>query len=240
MKNPEIHFSQLKHMGRSPAHYLHALANPPKESAAMRFGTALHAAVLGGGGIAVWEGDRRGNEWKCFEEDNRDKLILKTAEHKAVMAAAHAVMTHKEATRALTGRREVEMTWQRAGRKCGGRIDVVGVDFITELKATSCAEPGWFMRHARSLAYDAQCHWYCYGAKKPNANIVAVEMKPPFAVTVFELTPDALLAGEKTVTRWLEQLRVCEDSNEWPAYTQARVPFVPADDVGLIFDEEAA
>jgi hypothetical protein len=33
---------------------------------------------------------------------------------------------------------------------------------------------------------------------------------------------------------------VCEESDTWPAYTQAAVPFMSADDVDLIFDEEAA
>jgi hypothetical protein len=230
----------LKHIVRSPAHYLEALRNPPKETAAMRFGTALHAAVLGGGGIAVWEGDRRGNEWKCFEEDNRDKLILKTNEHKVVMAAAHAVMTHKEATRVLTGRREVSMTWQRDGRKCGGRIDVIGADFVTELKATTCAEPEWFQRHARSMGYVAQLSWYLAATKKLRGHIVAVEMKPPHAVTVFELTAECIEQGDRQITRWLETLRLCEESNVWPAYTQALVPFHAADDVNLIIDEEEA
>lgn len=238
--NPELHFSQLKHIDKSAQHYLYALKNPPEQTAVMRFGTAVHTAVLGGGAIAVWEGDRRGNAWKCFEEDHRDQLILTTKEHKLIMGAAHAVMSNDDAMRALEGKREVKLTWDYAGRKCGGRIDVVGSECVTELKATTCAEPNWFQRHGRTLGYPAQVRWYMHAVKKAKGNIVAVEMKPPHLVTVLPLTEECLLQAQRQLTTWLEKLRLCEESNVWPGYSQCPVPYQAADDVDLIFDEEAA
>jgi hypothetical protein len=63
------------------------------------------------------------------------------------------------------------------------------------------------------------------GVTVARAVIVAVETSPPYCVTVLELTDRALDVGYRTACAWLEQYKVCRDSDEWPGYVQAPVPF---------------
>ncbi len=55
--------------------------------------------------------------------------------------------------------------------------------------------------------------------------LIGVETKPPYAVTVFELTEDAIAQGRKMCAIWLERLRASEENDFWPTYAQAPVPF---------------
>jgi hypothetical protein len=50
---------------------------------------------------------------------------------------------------------------------------------------------------------------------------------------VFRLTDNAIDLGERACRAWLERLLVCEDSDAWPAYTDAVVPFDIAEDDGF-------
>lgn len=235
-----VHWSTLKNIGRSPAHYIEALHTKREQSAAMRFGSAVHAIVLGGGSsIAVWERERRGNEWKCFEEDNRGKLILTAKEHADVIRAAHAVMSHDGAMRLLTGRREQRIEWTRNGVECAGTPDVVGAEYLTELKTTQNAEPAWFMRHAKQMGYIGQLAWYAHAAKRDRGAIVAVESKAPFAVTVFLVSERVLEEGHKLCSKYLETFKQCEAAGTWPAYSECPIEF-EATDYDLIFDNEEA
>ena len=54
-KTLPVHFSALKHIGRSPAHYL-ANLETDRDSPAMQLGRLIHAMVLGGAPYAIWEG----------------------------------------------------------------------------------------------------------------------------------------------------------------------------------------
>jgi len=239
MRRPDgkVHWSDLKNIGRSPAHYLESLKREFVATPAMRLGTAIHTLVLGGGAVAVFDAERRGNAWKDFQAENTNKLILTPKEHTQCLNAAHAVMAHDGAMRLLTGKRERPIAWERAGFECAGTPDVAGPDYVTELKTTTNAEPNWFMRHARGLGYTGQLAWYRNALKVPKAFCVAVEVKAPHAVTVFQLTEEALDEGDRLAVKYLEQLRVCEDSGVWQAYSDAIVQF-DAMNSELIFDEE--
>jgi hypothetical protein len=58
-----VHFSRLKLMAMSPAHYR---AAAKRGTAAMGFGTVVHALVLGGDAI-VYDGERKGGAWSAFK-----------------------------------------------------------------------------------------------------------------------------------------------------------------------------
>ena len=94
--------------------------------------------------------------------------------------------------------------------------------------------------------YHGQMNFYShairdrFGAFPKESLVVAVEPIKPFAITVLRLTPNALNQGEKIWRSWFEKLMVCEQSNCWPAYTDAIVNLdVPEnDDVKLTIDGE--
>jgi len=244
-----VRFSRLKLLARSPLHYAHATVD---ETNVMERGSAVHSLVLGGQRVVAWDKvsengnacPRRGKDFDKFAADNPGALILAPSDFGAASAIAEAVKANKLAMSALDGEREQERTWKFGGRLCGGRIDAIPFDGVTELKVTFTADPRRFMWHAIKMGWLAQDAWYLDGLAAAgqilrNARIVAVEPKPPYAVTVFKLTERAMDQARRTYRGWFEQLLVCEASNEWPAYAQREVDLdVPDEDPGLDWGDE--
>jgi hypothetical protein len=88
----------------------------------------------------------------------------------------------------------------------------------------------------RWYGYHSQLAWYRRALIESRFGtpaslwIVAAESAPPYPVTVFRLTEQAIEQGERACRSWLELLKVCEESDSWPAYTDAVVPFDVPDD----------
>jgi len=239
-----LHFSALKKMARSPAHYKAALEMPSEDKPAFRLGRLVHTLVLGGPAYEVWDGgQRRGKAWDEFVKANEDVDIVSTDELETARGMADSVLADMAARDLLVGEHECLFTWRIGERDCAGRLDVLDpLGFITELKTTTDAEPDRFGRTAVRLGDAAQLAWYLDGAKAAGigtpdrAYIVAVEKAPPYVVTCLELTPRALEMGRRTYRLWLEQLLVCEASDSWPGYVQGIWPLDVPDDFNLTID----
>lgn len=241
-----IHFSRLRAMAKSPAHYKALGERPREDTLGMRIGRTIHAMVLGGD-FVVYEGARRGKDWAAFEMANCGAEIITTSEYDTAREVADAVLSHPHAMELLDGQREAHLQWSLARRACAGHLDVLGDGFITDLKTTTNAEPGWFNRHAVHMGYAAQMAWYfdgviAAGLPAPlHAFVVAVETKFPYVITTLELTGRALEMGRKQYRLWFERMLVCEASNYWPGYVEGIAPFdVPEDDTLWIDGEEIA
>lgn len=248
----EVRFSSLKHMAKSPAHYFAALRrNANVQSDVMRFGVLVHTLVLGGQGYAAYDGHRRGKEWDAFRKAraNRGKMLVSRAELLRARKVARAVKNDPIAGPLLKGKREQEIFWDHAGRRCGGRIDVIGTggQWIADLKTAATADPAFFPRAALRMHYAAQLSWYREGAHlnglmAPDvpAYVIAVEPVEPFAVVVYRIGDAALELGERSWRAWIERVRVCEDSNFWPGYTQtiAALDVPEEDSFALTIDGE--
>lgn len=242
-RNPELHFSSLKNIARSPAHYRAGLDRQFVETPAMRFGTLVHAMVLGGDYV-VYDGERRGKAWSEFASQHDGTLIVTASEHDRAERCAQAVASHPIAYRYLVG--DTERSWAATlyGRRCAGRIDVSGPGYTVDLKTTTTTEPGRFQRQCLSFAYHAQLAWYqdarrALGEEPGEAIIIGVETAAPYAVTVLRLTARALEEGRKLCALWTERLRVCEEADEWPAYTQTIVDMDIVQDDELTFADES-
>lgn len=230
-----IHFTNLKQFALSPAHYKASFGQESTRS--MARGSLVHAVLLDKFDGVVWEGKRTTNAWKDFEATYRDKWIVTASEMAEARTVAQAVRRDPIAAPLLIGLTEFDFVWEIDGRKCKGTMDVNGGTFINEIKTTRCAHPEWFQREALRRKYHAQVAWYLDGLMTPGRSctdsyITAVESKPPYAVTVFKLTDRLLDDGRARYRSWWEQLRVCEASNEWPAYTQSMVDFDVAESDG--------
>jgi hypothetical protein len=199
----------------------------------MRFGRLAHSLYLGAqAGEAVpvvFDGERRGNKWKEFCEQNKDKDIVTASEFERVAEMASQLHLHKEAVSLLMGQRERTILFESAGRPCRATPDVVSADHLVEIKTTTDASPGRFPYTAMRLAYHAQLAFYLnavgsvrsgFGVPKTVA-IVAIEVKPPFAVAVYRLSDRAIDFGERLWRGWFEEFRVCEESGIWPGYPAA-------------------
>lgn len=244
--------STLKAIGRSPLHCLHALRTPYEPSLAMRIGTGAHTLLLGGPKIAVFTGKvRRGKDWDDFKDEHQDDLILNEQEALTAEAINEAVRANPIAARVLyqpgmVYEQTIEWDWQGKPFRC--TPDARSHRHLVDLKTTRDAEPEAFLRQAINLGYHAQLALYglamesATGRKPRDSYIVAVENKPPHAVTVLELTPRAIEQGEKLCRTWLDRFKQCEAAGNWPGYAESVVPFDVVDGVmdELIWDDEDA
>ena len=235
-----IRWSYLREMRRSPAHYRYALTAPRTETPAMRLGTVVHALVFGQEAPPIWDGTRRGKDWELFKADNPGTIITADEAQLAGNIAA-AVVANDQARRVLDGLHEQRIDWTVAGRDCTGRVDVLGANWISDLKVTADASPERFPFHARRMGYHAQLAWYRNGAMRGDEcdlYLVAVEAKPPHPVTVFHLSPSACDMGERTWRGCFERLLVCEASDNWPGYVECIQELDALEDFNLTIDGE--
>jgi hypothetical protein len=233
-----LRFSRLRLMGKSAAHFRHGYQPTTKP---MLVGSAVHAGLLGGPAVAVWDGVRRGKEYDKFCADQlAGTLVLNAAEARESTGMQAAIGANRDAMRLLDGVREKTILFDLDGRPCRGPPDVVGADFITELKTGETSDPRKFAYKVRDFCYHGQLAWYDHavrmerGGEKLDHFVVAVEAKPPYVVTVFRLLPPSIEQGRKLIRLWLEQLKNCEASNEWPGYCQSIVD-LDVSDTELIY-----
>ena len=229
---PYASASDLKILRRSPWAYRYAKDHPEsRESKAKANGTAAHLAILEPHRLvtdcAVWDGDRRGKEWKEFEAANAHLNILKRDEHTAVLAQRDAVRSHPAAMRYLAqGEAEVTIVWDdpETGIRCKGRIDwlakVDGQTVITDLKTTASTVPHKFGSDAHKFGYHIQFGHYHQGwavltGEDARVVVLAVENKAPFEPAVFAIPADVLDQGINERDNLLRELRDCADAGLW-------------------------
>lgn len=234
-----VRFSSLKHIARSPLHYWDAVQLDRDDTLAMRLGRGTHAMVLGEP-VIRWDGKtRNGKAWEAFKARHADKEILNRSEWAKSEGVANAIRRHPIAAPLLLEGTILEQTieWEWLGRKCTSRPDSRrGSAMVVDLKTTQCAEPEKFKRDATYRGYNAQLAFYglavehATGVRPDDLYVVAIESKRPYAITVLRLDDEARLQGEKLCRLWFERLLTCEQSNHWPAYTDAIVTFsVPSE-----------
>ena len=238
-----VHFSDLKWMAKSPAHYRAAL-EADRDTSAMRLGRAVHAYVLGSVQPLVWAGDRRTKAWKEFKTANEGAEILTVDEHDSARRMADSVLRHPHAPQYLRGYREMTIDWTFLGRACRSTLDVLGKSFVTDLKTCTTSDPVKFGWQAQKMAYPAQLAFYQDAAvdsglgQPDQAYIVAVESSAPYVVTVLRLTDRALEQGRRQIRLWFERLLACEQCDTWPGYVESIVDLdVPDDDIELTFGD---
>jgi exodeoxyribonuclease VIII len=244
-----VRFSNLKTLARSPAHYLYNLTHPRPDSVSLRMGRLVDLLIFEQAIPVIYDGSRRGKEWKAFEAEHDGEDIFTRSEFDSAreIAESFARPEHSEALRLLgSGERQKRLTWDWLGRVCSGTPDAFG-EYLVDLKTTRCAQPGAFKRDAIRYAYHAQLAWYRNGmirsGLQPPAQcyIVAVETSAPFPITVHRLTEQAIDMGERLCRVWMEQLLACERADHWPGYCESFVDFDIETELELTFgDEEAA
>lgn len=243
-----VHFSQLKHMAQSPAHYRQSVTGGWPDEPHLRFGRGGHAVILNQP-WAVFTGKvRRGKEWEAFKADNQGAVWLNEKELAQATALAEAVQCHPEARRLLYSAdavTEQRIEWDIMGRACAGTPDVRTARYVVDLKTTKCSHPERFVRDATFRSYHAQLAWYLDGVRlsglgtPTEAYIVAVESTPPHPVTVLRLTDNAIDQGRRLCRIWLERVLGCERDDRWPGYVESIVPLDVETDLELTFSDQA-
>jgi hypothetical protein len=229
--------TRLKELARSPLHYQYRLA-VPKESAAMRLGTAAHMATLEphrfAEEIAVWAqrtesgsmSPRRGKAWESFCSEHAGKLILTEEEFSDAASMSAAVRGEPLAMRYLCeGDAEVSMVWEYGNRACKGRADWIttidGETVIVGLKTARDCRPFQFGAAAARLGYPLQWAFYQDGyaaitGQSARMVEIVVESEAPHAVVVYQIPDDVLEYGRDEYKRLISILDECEEAKSWP------------------------
>jgi hypothetical protein len=249
---PGVNWSTLKAMHVSPLHYRYGITAPRVETDAMRFGRAVHVAVLEPDAlpleVVVWDGGtRRGKEWDAFVAANHDRTILKRPEYLRCLAIRDAVHAHKAASSLLKGQSEISIEWTDAdsGIACKARIDHLCDGSMSDLKTTTSVDERDFGNVAGRLLYHGQAAFYAAGLERCDADafdtpahLIAVESEPPHDVAAFRVTDAQMHAGRELVRELLYRLAECRERDEWPGrYESEQELFLPpwllTDDTGL-------
>jgi hypothetical protein len=239
-----VHFGQLKKLALSPRQYLYAVNHDVVATRAMLIGTIVHFLLLGprqgAKRLVQFKGPRRqGKAWEAFEAENDDAEIATATEWSEAEAIADAVRKDPVARMRLDGARcEVPLTWEENGFRCS----TSGVDILTtrcalgDLKVTTSTFPAAWERHAFKMLYPQQLAFYRRGAAANKIDLsgglfcLGVESKPPHEVVDLSLSEDMIDFADRSITVWLEKLRVLIDScpeptslSDWPGYAQSPV-----------------
>jgi hypothetical protein len=182
---PGVSISRLKELQRSALHYRYRLENP-KETNAMRLGTAAHCAVLEPERFhrefAAWarraeNGNlcpRKGQYWEAFVAANPGRTIITEDELEFAQTISRAVRADPLAMRYLeAGEPEVSMQWElevhseHSGSRtfaCRARADwltrIDGTHYVIGLKSARDARPFIFGSAAAKLGYALQWAFY--------------------------------------------------------------------------------
>lgn len=178
-----VHFSALKMMALSPAHYAHAALKPwGGGTLAQRMGTAAHAATFEPHRLVEFRAGtfidkkgktrehsdmRRGEAWEAFKarpDHPRDAVFVNAKELAHARAIAAALHAHPIAAPLMFGAdviHEREILWSRDGRECSSRPDFrIPGAMIGDLKTCRSAQPERYTRDALWAYYHAQLRFY--------------------------------------------------------------------------------
>jgi exodeoxyribonuclease VIII len=233
--------SDLDLIARSPAHWKHAVR---EETAAMRFGSAVHCAVL--------EPERFETEYVCapnldkrtkagkdafaeFQAKHDGKTALEINEYTSIGVLAHTVRTHPRVAQFLaSGQPEVSALWkdEEFQVRCRARFDWMTPDgWLIDLKTTTDASPAAFARSCASFRYHVQAAWYLDGYPQASGGdlplgfiFIAVEKTAPYGIALYELDADAVELGRQLARRDLARYANARTFDQWPGYPDAIQP----------------
>lgn len=225
---PPLHFTQLKEIDKSPAHYKHVEEYGVAVTAAMNLSSLVHGFTFGEplDDFTVFQGARRGNPWKHFKEDNADKTIVTEAEWVRAQIISKILLNDPVTGPLLTedGDREQMITWKVGDRECAGTPDLfTATGVLADLKVTPLASPRQFPWHVRKMLWHAQPVWYLDGLEScgkcvSDVYLVAVAPKPPHLPVAYHFSERTIELGRKTWRRLFDRLLGCEAEDFWPGY----------------------
>ena len=201
-----LSFSSLKAFSRSPLAFLDYKNGVRKETAAMRFGTLVHRAILEPERYAttteVWEGARRGAAYKDFVEAHPGMDILTSKEAIDIRILSDRVLNHTYAGEMIAQCTRTELPFQimQCDIPHRGIIDGLGKWFMLDLKTTMNVSHWSLQRTIYDMKYYMQAAIYQRAAELMGIDaqtyfIVAVENSAPHHVQVVELEPHYIARG---------------------------------------------
>lgn len=231
-----VNKSTLWNLMRSPAHYQYYLTHQREDTAAYKFGRAVHAAILTPAAykrdfVIVPEGiDRRTKagkeEYQAFIDSAAGKEILSAEDAETVKAIVSAFKKSKDAAALLKGtKREKSLFWtDDNGIKCKCRIDAYKAGTVIDLKTAADAATDTFSREALRYGYDVQAAHYLdayqhkESAIRPEWYFIVIEKAEPYAINILRADIGFLDYGYIRRQELIEKLKACQDQNNYPDY----------------------
>lgn len=236
-----VHWSKLKLMAKSPAHYRHALLEKEEDTDAKLLGRVTHLAIFEPerflSDVVVWEDRRAGKAWERFEAEHKaaGREVITQKQYDCARSVATAVRADKIAAPFVSGGiSELTVLWTHVVPPLGGdpgysidmksRLDFVAdVGALVDVKTCDDASPEGFGKTAWGYRYDAQAALYqdayfaATGRLLPYV-IVAVEKSAPHVVNVAHVAKEQLARGRRDYRSYLDRLALCQRTNSWPGY----------------------
>ena len=202
-----LSFSSLKQFGKSPAHFVGYKKRIFKQSAPMRRGWLTHLITLEPDkleDLQVLDVSTRANkQYKEAVANHKDgeNGVFTAREILEAQSLAMAVREHPLARRLLEEATEVEkhLKWTMEGVKFHGFADVIGKDYVADLKITD-NEPKKIQRWVMDNLYHMQLAMYSeavFPGRDVSNYLITCDPHSPHGVVVYELSREMVADGLK-------------------------------------------
>ena len=228
--------STLWNMRKSPAHYKYYLDHPQEDTAAMKMGRAVHAAILTPTAYKrefaiLPEGiDRRtkaGKEqYEEFVTAAKEKEIITAQDAEMVKHMVKAVRSNRAAVDILKGtRREKPFFWtDDNGILCKCRMDAITAGRIVDIKTAQDGDTDIFIRESIKYGYHVQAAHYIdayyktISSKTPEWYFIVIEKSEPYCVNILKADIGFLDYGFMVRQELIEKLIKCQTEGNFPGY----------------------
>lgn len=232
-----------------PAKFRYLQDHPNAPTAAMEFGTALHALVLGNGpdievcDYASWKSGKAQEDKLAALADGKIPVLAKEKAQLDGMAAAvrnHHTAGPRFAPGSGVAERSLYLRHRDTGVMRRARPDwlphFTGERLLVpDLKSCVKADLDSVQKDIANYRYFMQGPWYLdlikglglCGDEEPKFLFVFVEKSPPYLVTVVEQDQTSLDIGRRENASALHTYAECLASDRWPDYMAPFAPYIP-------------
>ncbi len=233
-----LNYSSMKHLLKSPAHYLASLSAPPESSKAMDFGSGFHCMCLEpeqfNARYVVADCDRRtikGKQLALEIEMVQKKKIVSLDDYDRMKKMANNIKKHGVAGKLLSGgeAESVLLFDLQASNentvKCKAKVDYMFGDVLVDVKTTQDASTESFSKTLENFGYFMQGSFYSRGVeilsgKKPDFIFIAVESEAPYGVNVIRLSDNHYSVGYRKMHEAIDIYDRATVLNEFPCYPE--------------------
>lgn len=210
-----LSYSQLKAFAKSPNHYLAYLEQYFEQTPQMLLGSVIHCKVLEPHEFALRyavapQADKRTKEGKAIHQAFQDKLNgqVVISEDQYDLASKVALAITDQAIDILEGtEKEITKLADIHGERFKAVADVVGANYIADLKTAADASPEAFMRQAHNLEYHLQAAIYRAVFDKPDFYWIVAETSAPFNYQVYKQSPEAKAWSDRRLYTLIQQFQ---------------------------------
>lgn len=208
-----LSFSSLKEFAKSPAHFLSYKKGHKIESSAMRFGTAVHMAVLEPKKFDklydVTDLRKNTKAYKLMVEEKPEVTYLNNSDWRSIQSIRGNIAIHELARDLICNadRFEEEITGDIKGVPFRGFADAIGTNYILDLKTTQNGSPEDFQRSAYNFKYYLQAAIYSELTGLHDFWIVTAESSAPYNITPYLISKEYIERGKEELYQLVESFK---------------------------------